>query len=80
MTGRFTPKKIGYVTDKPDHSLPASAKEGIVRRRLVSATGSCPCGAKMPKIDIDALLKNPGVYVLTMEHEPGCPAINRVAS
>ena len=78
MNGRFTPPKrrTVYVAPNLEDSLPPSAKEQLVRRRLLAATGKCPCGAVMPEIDIEALLKNPGVYVIRIEHEEGCPAID----
>ena len=47
-------------------------KEGAVRRRLVAATGTCPCGATF-RTPTDLA---PGkVTVVAVEHESGCPAI-----
>jgi hypothetical protein len=52
---------------------PPEVREGIVRRRLVATTGRCPCGATMPPIDLE-----PGaVNLIRIEHEDGCPAIER---
>ena len=47
-------------------------KEGAARRRLVAATGQCPCGAvlRMP-----SELEPGTVAVVAVEHENDCPAV-----
>lgn len=46
-------------------------KERIARRRVIAATGHCPCGAVLELPD-----PVPGkVLIVPVEHEVGCPAI-----
>ena len=50
-------------------------KERIARRRLVAATGRCPCGAILALPEL-----TPGtVAIVAVEHEPNCPAVDEVA-
>jgi len=49
---------------------PPRTREGAVRRRLVAASGRCPCGARLvvPKTRAGDVVR------VVVEHEPGCPA------
>lgn len=57
---------------------PPVVREGLARRRLVSLTGSCPCGAvrELNRAARRAARRGAGVAVIPVEHENGCPAIS----
>lgn len=57
----------------PD-AAPYAVREGIARRRIAAATGTCPCGATTDYRD----LPGPGeAGVAEVWHEPLCPAETR---
>lgn len=65
--------------DVPDDA-PAIVKEGLTRRRLVSATGVCPppCGAVLPCLNREQrrrMRRDGGVLHLIAHHDNACPAI-----
>lgn len=62
-----------YVVPPLDDGMPALAKEGLARRRLVMTTGRCPCGATltMPKD-----LQRGTITHVRVEHEVDCPAVD----
>lgn len=66
-------RRVALTTEIPDDA-PARVKEGAARRRLVAATGRCPCGAAIPSVELV-----PGtVTVAAVYHEPTCPAADDV--
>ncbi len=69
-----TDRRLVLAPDIPDGAS-ERVKEGITRRRLVSATGHCPCGARMRLPDT---LESRTVALVAVEHEPNCPAVEIV--
>jgi len=63
--------------DVPEDAPPV-VREGAVRRRLVTLTGVCPCGARfsMPsRAERRAAARSGAVLTARVEHEDECPAI-----
>ena len=62
----------------PDDA-PDEIREGIARRRVVSVTGQCPCGARLvlPNRAARRAAKRSGcVLHFAVEHEDDCPAVD----
>ena len=70
---RFRARRRAIVSPEIRDDATHAEKEGAARRRLVALTGACPCGARMPDVD-----PAPGTFtIVAVEHEPGCPAIEK---
>jgi hypothetical protein len=64
-------------TEIPDNA-PAEIKEGLTRRAVVNAGGTCPCGARMVLPDRAArrrAARRGHAIQVTVPHEPDCPAL-----
>jgi hypothetical protein len=65
----------------PDNES-ALVREGLVRRRLATTEGVCPCGARRPAIPRRARRamarhsRDVPVYSVQIQHENDCPAIH----
>jgi hypothetical protein len=65
--------------ETPD-GAPAEVKEGLARRAVVNAGGTCPCGARMILPDRAArrrAARGSGMLPVTVRHETDCPALLR---
>lgn len=60
-----------YVSDVIRESDPPAVREGIARRRVLAATGECPCGARSP---FDPRRIAPAIVMEVIRHESDCPA------
>jgi hypothetical protein len=61
----------------PDDA-PTAVREGLARRRLVNAGGTCPCGARMqlPNRATRRQARREGrVTHVSIEHDDDCPAV-----
>ncbi len=59
--------------------LPPAAREGLARRRIVNAGGTCPCGALAAwpnRASRRRAARMGRPLAVTVEHEAGCPATN----
>jgi hypothetical protein len=72
MANRYTPpRRLLAVVPELEDDADELTKERDARRRLVTLTGRCPCGAELHVPDHI----EPGtVLIVEVEHEPGCPA------
>ena len=60
----------------PD-GAPEPVREGIARRRLATIVGTCPCGARRPRLSRQQhrqIERERFHGRLDVAHEPGCPA------
>lgn len=69
---RFRSMRPLVISAEIPDDAPPRVKEGMMRRRLVAATGRCPCGATIPS---DVKLVPGTVTVARVEHAATCPAI-----
>jgi hypothetical protein len=70
-------EQVLYVTPTIPDDAPPRIREGIARRRIVSRTGQCPCGARIRfpnRAERRAAAKAGLPATATVEHEPDCPA------
>ncbi|HVA03482.1 MAG TPA: hypothetical protein VMU64_06990 [Acidimicrobiales bacterium] len=69
---RITSGSTVFVLPEIPEDSPPEVREGLARRALVATTGKCPCGAELV---IPHDLEPGTVTTITIEHEPGCPAV-----
>lgn len=69
---RTSPDRRVIVSSEIRDGASHREKEGAARRRLVAATGQCPCGAVLR---LPSKLEPGTVAVVAVEHEDGCPAV-----
>lgn len=79
--GRVEGIDSAFVVSALPDDAPAVVREGLVRRRLATTRGECPCGARRPALNRELrrrLQRGEAVgevHTLTIEHEDDCEAI-----
>ncbi|GAA3841700.1 hypothetical protein GCM10022403_087310 [Streptomyces coacervatus] len=83
FTAQIGGLRVKFIAPGPaPEDAPAAVREGIIRRRIMYATGQCPCGAtlslRLPnraeRRRLQQLGQVPVVHVV-IDHSEGCPAI-----
>lgn len=69
-----TAGRVAALVPVVPEDAPYALREGVARRRLLSLTGECPCGAES---DLPAPPAVAEFMVKEIDHEARCPAIDK---